>query len=186
MYIQYPNSAPLYRTEPYVKKHTMTFLYIATIVGANLITATFGLVPIGFGLMVTAGTFMAGAALIVRDLLQDHASRTWMLCAIAVGAVASALTANTALAVASGIAFAVSELVDWGVFTPLRERGLVASGVVVSSLVASPIDTVLFLYLAGFGVTWQAVVGQVVVKTALALIVAGALTYRQRDAAPAL
>ena len=37
--------------------------YIASIVAANWMTTTFGLVPIGFGLLVTAGTFAAGFAL---------------------------------------------------------------------------------------------------------------------------
>jgi uncharacterized PurR-regulated membrane protein YhhQ (DUF165 family) len=45
----------------------------------------------------------------------------------------------------------------------------------VSSVVAAPVDTVLFLYLAGFAVTWQAVLGQFVVKTAMALVTAGLL-----------
>lgn len=159
-----------------------TAAYVAVIVAANWATDTLGLVPIGLGLMVTAGTFAAGAALIIRDGLQRHTGRVWMLAAILTGAAISAVTSNPALAVASGVAFAVSELVDWAVFTPLAARSL-PTAVVVSSLVAAPVDTVLFLHLAGFGVTWPAVAGQLIVKTGMAAAVALWLT--RREAAPA-
>ena len=153
--------------------------YVATIVAANAMTDRFGLVPIGFGLMVTAGTFAAGFALIARDWVQVTSGRVVALAAVAVGAVLSWWLASPALAVASGIAFAVSELVDFAVFTPLRERSL-PTAVIVSSLVSAPVDTVLFLWLAGFGVTWQAVLGQFAVKTALALLVAAGIATRER------
>jgi hypothetical protein len=42
------------------------------------------------------------------------------------------------------------------------------------------VDTVLFLYISGFGVTWQAVLGQFIVKTALAGAVAGWMLWRER------
>jgi uncharacterized PurR-regulated membrane protein YhhQ (DUF165 family) len=152
--------------------------YILSIVVANWMTATLGLVPIGFGLMVTAGTFAAGAALLLRDGVQQSAGRWWALAAIGIGAVVSVVTSTPAIAVASGIAFAVSELVDMGVFTPLRKRSL-ALAVLASSVVSAPVDTVLFLSIAGFGVTWQAVVGQFLVKTAIALAVSAVITCRR-------
>jgi uncharacterized PurR-regulated membrane protein YhhQ (DUF165 family) len=158
-------------------------LYIAVIVIANWMTATIGLVSIGFGLVVTAGTFAAGAALILRDGVQVHAGRKVLFPAIAVGAIVSAVTSTPALAVASGIAFAVSELVDTGVFTPLRDKSL-AGAVVISSIVSAPIDTVLFLWIAGFPVTWQAILGQFLVKTTLALIVALFISVRGRRDVP--
>ncbi len=148
--------------------------YIGVIVLANWMTDTYGLVPIGFGLMVTAGTFAAGAALIARDWLQIETNRWWVLAGIAAGVVLSVVLANPAIAVASGVAFAVSELVDWGVFTPIRDMSLPLA-VLVSSVVSAPVDTVLFLHIAGFGVTWEAVLGQFIVKTVMALIVAGAI-----------
>ncbi len=149
-------------------------VYIGVIVLANWMTDTFGLVPIGFGLMVTAGTFAAGAALIARDWLQVETNRWWVLAGIAAGVILSVVLANPAIAVASGVAFAVSELVDWGVFTPIRDKSLPLA-VLVSSIVSAPVDTVLFLHIAGFGVTWEAVFGQFIVKTVMALIVAGAI-----------
>lgn len=155
--------------------------YIGSIVAANWLTATFGLVPIGFGLLVTAGTFAAGLALIARDWVQTTSGPAVVIGAIVVGAGVSYFTSSPALALASGVAFLVAELVDMGVFTPLRRRTL-AGAVVASSVVAAPVDTVLFLWLAGFPVTWQAVLGQFLVKTALALIVAAVLAVRANPA----
>jgi len=153
--------------------------YIGSIIAANWMTAHFGLVPIGLSLMVTAGTFAAGFALVARDGVQVAGGRVVVLVAIVIGAILSALTSNAALALASGIAFLVSELVDLGVFTPLRGRSLPLA-VLLSSVVSAPVDTVLFLYLAGFAVTWQAVAGQFIVKTVIAGTVATWLTQRRR------
>lgn len=155
--------------------------YIGSIVAANWLTATFGLIPIGFGLLVTAGTFAAGVALIARDWVQTTSGKAIVFAAIVAGAAISYFTSTPALAVASGIAFLVSELADLGVFTPLR-RHSIAAAVLVSSVVSAPVDTVLFLHLAGFPLTWQAVAGQFIVKTGMALIVALGLVARDRAA----
>ena len=152
--------------------------YIGSIIAANWMTTTFGLVPIGFGLAVTAGTFAAGAALVLRDAVQTVAGKAVVLVAIAAGIAVSYLVADPFIAVASAVAFAGSELVDFAIFTPLRRR-LVAA-VVVSSVVSAPIDTILFLHIAGFGVTWQAVLGQFIVKTALALAAAAWIIWRRK------
>lgn len=153
--------------------------YVGSVVAANWATQVFGLVPIGLGLAVTAGTFAAGATLILRDAVQTLGARWVVFAAMAVGALLSYVVAGPALAVASGIAFACSELVDWVVFTPLRARSLPAA-VLVSSVASAPVDTALFLHLAGFGVTWQAVAGQFLVKTAMAGAVAAWLAWRAR------
>ena len=158
--------------------------YIASIVAANWMTTTFGLVSIGFGLLVTAGTFAAGFALIARDWVQTTSGRAWTFGAIGVGALLSYLTSDPFIAIASGVAFLASELVDMGVFTPLRERSL-PRAVVVSSVMSAPVDTVLFLAIAGFPLTWQAVLGQFIVKTGVALFVALFLAARERRQAVA-
>lgn len=161
-----------------MKKFMWLLAFIGSIVVANYATSVFGLVPIGFGLAVTAGTFAAGAALILRDGLQVAAGRKWAVAAVVVGALLSYVLAEPFIAIASGIAFLVSELVDFAVFTPLRERSL-PRAVLVSSVVSAPVDTVLFLHIAGFGVTWQAVLGQFIVKTVMALAAAGYLVWRR-------
>lgn len=161
-----------------MKKIAWITAFIGSIVAANWMTSAFGLVPIGFGLLVTAGTFAAGFALVARDGVQVSLGPYWAIGAIALGAVISAVTSNPAIAIASGIAFLASELVDFAVFTPLRKK-TIAGAVVTSSIVSAPVDTVLFLQLAGFGITWQAILGQFIVKTAIAGAAAVYLSARK-------
>jgi hypothetical protein len=149
------------------------------VVAANVLTDALGLVPIGFGLLVTAGTFAAGAALLMRDAVQQAGGRYWVVGAVAVGSVLSYVLADPRIAVASVVAFAASETADSAVFTPLRRRGL-PTAVLASSVVAAPLDTVLFLSVAGFPVTPAAVAGQFIVKTAIAGAVAGWIAWRSR------
>jgi uncharacterized PurR-regulated membrane protein YhhQ (DUF165 family) len=151
--------------------------YVASIAAANYLTAAFGLVSLGFGLSVTAGTFAAGAALVLRDGVQRASSNAVVLCAIAVGCALSYVLASPMLALASALAFLVSELVDFAVFTPMQTKSI-AWAVVVSSVVSAPVDTVLFLHLAGFGVSWSAVLGQFIVKTFIAAVAAAWLALR--------
>ena len=160
-------------------KALLVAAYIGVIIAANWMTTTFGLVPIGFGLLVTAGTFAAGAALILRDGVQVTSGKRVTIAAMIAGVVVSYLVADPFIAIASAVAFGVSEIVDFSVFTPLRKKNL-ATAVIVSSVASAPIDTVLFLAIAGFGITWQAVLGQFLIKTAMALVVAGFLSWKHK------
>lgn len=137
--------------------------FLSLVVAANWLTATYGLIPVGFGLVTTAGTWAAGLVLVARDLVQDMAGRLAVLLLIAAGAALSALLTNPALGIASGAAFAVSELADFAVYTPLRRHGW-ARAVAWSSVAGSLVDSALFLTLAGFPLS--ALPGQVIVKMA--------------------
>lgn len=141
-------------------------LYVASVIAANLLTQHYGLHPLLLGLLVPAGTWAAGLALIVRDGLQETGGRWWVTAGIVVGTGLSILTTSPALALASGVAFALSELADFAVYTRLRERSVLAA-VLVSSLVGAPIDTALFLTLSPLGFSWPALTGQVLVKVFL-------------------
>src|SRR5215218_6561635 len=96
-------------------------LYVATIVAANWAIATFGVVPVGFGLMAPAGVHFAAMAFTLRHLVQERYGRVWTLGAILAGAGLSVLV-SPQFALASGAAFLFSELADFAVYTPLRER----------------------------------------------------------------
>ena len=98
-------------------------------------------------MMAPSGSFAAGATFVARDVVQRAAGRRWALIAIAVGTVLSVLV-SPRLAVASGSAFVFSELVDFAVYTPLQKRRFVLA-VVLSGIVGSAVDSVLFLALAG-------------------------------------
>jgi uncharacterized PurR-regulated membrane protein YhhQ (DUF165 family) len=97
---------------------------VGTVVLANVLSARYGLVPAGFGLLVSAGTYAAGLALAIRDGLDRAGGLLWVLPTIAVGIVLSYFLATPQLAVASAAAFACSELADLGVFRALRSRAV--------------------------------------------------------------
>lgn len=144
---------------------------------ANLASAHFGMVPLGLGLAVSAGTFAAGLALVLRDAVHETAGERWAYVAVALGAVLSALTAGPALALASTAAFAVSELVDAVVYGRLRRHSR-ALAVLGSGAIGAPLDTIVFLWLAPFPVTAGGVIGQVLVKLALSALGAALVMAR--------
>src|SRR5262245_15015811 len=120
--------------------------YIGTIFAANWAIASFGLVPVGFGLLAPAGVYFAGLAFTFRDLTQEHLGRGWTFGAILAGAGLSALV-SPAFALASGAAFLLSETADLVVYTPLRRRHWLGA-VTLSNTVGLVVDSVLFLTLA--------------------------------------
>jgi hypothetical protein len=152
-------------------------LFAGSVTAANALTASYGLIPVGLGLTATAGTYAAGLCLLARDWLHDTAGRVAVLAAIAAGGAASAVMAGPRLAMASATAFVLSELADLAVYQPLRRRGWIRA-VAASNAVGAPVDTELFLALAGFPI-WAALPGQVLAKaTATALPVAVVLIAR--------
>lgn len=134
--------------------------YIATIFAANWAIATYGVIPVGWGLMAPAAIVFAGLAFGLRDLTQDAYGRTATMLAILIGAALSAFV-SPAFAIASGVAFLVSEFADLVVYTPLRARNWYGA-VVASNAVGLVIDSAIFLWLA-FG-SFQFLAGQIVGK----------------------
>ena len=138
------------------------------------------LVPVAPGLMAPSGVLTVGAALVLRDVVQRCLGLRAGLAAIALGTAASVLVAPTALVVASGVAFALSELADCAVYTPLQQRRLLLA-VVASSVVGLVVDSVVFLSLA-FG-SLDFLAGQIVGKL-WAVAVAVPLVRLLRRVAP--
>lgn len=136
--------------------------YITAIVAANWLTNHYGLIPMGFGLTATAGTYAAGLALLLRDAVQDYAGTRWVFAGIAAGALLTAAM-SPALAVASGVAFTVAEVLDTAVYTPLRKRGW-GRAALLSGIAGAIADTALFLWLAPFPFGWPVFWGQLVGK----------------------
>jgi uncharacterized PurR-regulated membrane protein YhhQ (DUF165 family) len=121
--------------------------YVGTVVAANWAVHRYGIVPVGFGLLAPAGVYFAGLAFTLRDITQEALGRVAVLAAIAAGALASYFVSDGRLAVASAAAFGLSELADFAVYTPLRERGWLRA-VVLSNIVGLTADSVLFLWIA--------------------------------------
>ncbi len=105
------------------------------------------LLPVAPGILAPSGVLVVGIALVLRDLVQRRLGKGWTLLAMALGALLSAVLAPPPLVIASGGAFAISELADFAVYTPLQRRGLVLA-VLASSIVGLVVDSVLFLQLA--------------------------------------
>lgn len=161
--------------EPFLRYGAVT-VYVLSVVLANWLTTRYGFLDVGFGQAATAGTFAAGGALVVRDVVQDSLGRWATLLLIAVAALTSYAVADHAVAVASGVAFGASELLDQLVYTPLRKRGEFggpwwARGVMAGAIVGAVLDTVLFLWIAfGWDVVGSGLPGQLIAKGDVVLV----------------
>lgn len=118
-------------------------------------------------------TIVTGLVLVVRDFVQREIGH-WVLLAMLVALVLTVIFVSPALAFASGAAFAVAELVDWMMYTFTKYR--LSTRVFLSSLIAAPIDTTLFLYGASFigpdFLTWPNVVMSIIGKMVGAVVIA--------------
>jgi hypothetical protein len=153
--------------------------YAGTILAANWALATFGFVPVGFGLLAPAGVYFAGLAFTLRDGVQHLLGKGWTVAAILLGAALSAFV-SPQFAVASAVAFLFSELADFAVYTPLARRHWLGA-VTASNIVGFIADSVLFLLLA-FG-SLDFLAGQLIGKAWMtALAVAILYTFRRRMA----
>lgn len=133
--------------------------YVLAIASANWLTAHHGPIPVGLGLQATAGTYCAGITLMLRNALQECLGRRMVMYAIEAGAALTALTSPAQLAFASMASFLAAELLDTSIYTPVRRHGWIRA-VLLASAVGAALDTVGFLYLAGYPVTGHAVAGQ--------------------------
>lgn len=88
-------------------------------------------------------TIVTGLVLVVRDFAQREVGH-YVLIAMAIALVLTAFAAGPELALASGGAFAIAELVDWALFTFTKYK--LSSRVLLSSAIAAPLDTTIFLY----------------------------------------
>jgi len=151
--------------------------YIGTVIAANWAVQTFGVVPVGFGLVAPAGVYLIGLALVLRDFVQWSLGKAWMLAALAIGAALSFLVADPRFAIASAAAFAFSELADFALFTWVAPRW--ARAVAIGGIVGAVIDSAIFLSIA-FG-SLAFLPGQVLGKTyGIALAVVLITTRRRR------
>lgn len=88
-------------------------------------------------------TLVTGMVFVVRDFVQrEMGHRVLILMAIAVAW--SFFYAWPVIALASGLAFAISEAADWLVYTFTKYR--LSTRILLSSAVAAPVDTTVFLY----------------------------------------
>ena len=145
---------------------TALALYIATIWLANYLVQHVGFVSVGFGLQAPAGVYCAGAALVLRNIVQRTVGRPVSVLAILVGAGLS-YWISPSLAFASAAAFLFSETTDFLVYTPLARRGWTIAAT-CGAVVGAAIDSLIFLQLAFHDLSfWK---GQFVGKLEMALV----------------
>lgn len=95
------------------------------------------------GIALHPMTIVTGLVFVIRDFAQrEMGHRILLVMGMAVGW--SFFYAWPVIALASGIAFAISETVDWTLFTFTRYR--LSTRILLSSAIAAPIDTTVFLY----------------------------------------
>ena len=88
-------------------------------------------------------TVVTGLVFVFRDFVQRRMGHK-VLIVMALAIAWSFFYAWPVIALASGIAFAVSELTDWLIFTFTKYR--LSTRILLSSAVAAPVDTTIFLY----------------------------------------
>lgn len=171
--------APSRRPAPAI---TAFIVYASSIPLANILIENYGPVPVGFSLLAPAGVFAAGLAFTARDLLQRWAGKAWSLAAIVAGVLLSLLLADPRLALASAVAFGLSELMDMAAYTALARRTFTGA-VLISNALGLVVDSIVFLSLA-FG-SLAFLPGQIVGKawmTLAALVILIPVRMRTRAA----
>jgi len=88
-------------------------------------------------------TLVTGLVFVFRDFVQRGMGQR-VLIVMGFAIAWSFYYAWPVIAVASGLAFAVSEMVDWAIYTFTKYR--LSTRILLSSAVAAPIDTTIFLY----------------------------------------
>lgn len=162
----------------------------ASVVLSNWLTTRYGFVPVGFGQETTAGTLAAGAALALRDAVQDALGKTGMLVAVFIATTLSYFVSDPSIALASATAFLLAELLNFLIYTPLRNHSRLgdrrwAAAVTSSSIAGAVVDTVVFLGIAfGAAAIWPALIGQLIGKAwaTMVYLFLGRLVARRRPA----
>jgi uncharacterized PurR-regulated membrane protein YhhQ (DUF165 family) len=162
--------------------------YVGLVVLANWLASRYTAHIPFTSYVAPAGVFCIGAVLVLRDWIQQLRGLVWTMPLVYVAGLLSwgvgdlaGWTSLQKIAVASVIAFSVSETVEALVFTPLRRRNLTA-GVALSATVGNALDSFLFLTIA-FSSTaffW----GQFWGKTEM-IVLGTALTLMRRRIVPA-
>ena len=129
-----------------LNKFKYSLAYVVYILIVNIAFVYIPPVPL-LGEMFPPMSLVVVLIFILRDFAQREIGHK-VLIAMGIGAVLSYFMADPFVAVASVVAFAISELVDWAVYTftkrPLKDR------ILLSSALGTPVDSAVFLLILGF------------------------------------
>jgi len=151
-------------------------LVLSIVAMAIVIVVSNILVPVQINAWLTWGTLTFPFAFLVTDLVNRHygvQKARWVVYAgFVVGVIMSLILADVRIALASGTAFLIAQLLDVSVFDKLRAKTWWIAPF-ASSVISTVFDTFLFYSLAfvGTGVVWpQLAVGDLAVKWVVAAI----------------
>ncbi|AIM40605.1 hypothetical protein [Vibrio phage VpKK5] len=122
-------------------------LYFLVVVLVNIGFSVFPPVELPIIGVVPPVAFAVGLVFVLRDYAQRHVGHK-VFWAMTLATVASFLLADPTIAIASAIAFFVGEVIDWLVYTVTKKP--FHSRVLISSAIAVPIDTFIFLNMIDF------------------------------------
>ena len=129
-----------------------TLSYIASILAVNWLFAPSQLIP-GVTQWATPwgdlflANLVVGAVFVLRDYAQREIGHRILVATLLAGVITYFMV-DPAIAVASLTAFVISESADWGIYSFWKKS--LQSRILVSSLVAVPLDTFVFQHLAGY------------------------------------
>lgn len=126
-----------------IKKCKYSFLYVVSVVVINLSFAYIAPFELYNGDLWTVGSLLAGVVFIFRDYAQKEVGHSRVLTLMLAAAAISYAMSDPFIALASVSAFAISEVIDYLVFTYLK--GNFKRKVILSSLFSVPVDTIVFL-----------------------------------------
>jgi queuosine precursor transporter len=166
------------------KQWLLGFGYVLSIIFGNLLVVYFGIIHF-MGLVFPAGALAIGLTFSLRDFVQrEFGHRVWyfMIFSTIITALLSFVLADMPIpawkvALASAVAFIVSEFVDWLVYTITKWDFTLR--IVISNLFSTPVDSILFVGIA-FGVFnffEPPVYGQSIVKYLSGLLVLPFIFY---------
>ena len=144
-----------------------TIAYVAFIVLVNWGFSVVPLVDMWTGEKWPPMSIAVGLVFVLRDFAQrEIGHKVWY--AMGVAGLLSYLMADPFVALASIIAFAISEAADWAIYTFTKKP--FAQRILLSSLVSTPLDSALFLGVIGH-LSWSGVIAMTVSKMVAAVVV---------------
>ena len=141
--------------------------YIALIVLVNYGFSVVPLLDMWTGEKWPPMSLAVGLIFVIRDFAQrEIGHKIWG--AMGAAGVLSYLMADPFVAIASVVAFAISEAADWAIYSFTRKP--FAQRILLSSVISTPLDSAVFLAVINH-LSWSGVIAMTVSKMIAALIV---------------
>jgi len=156
-----------------MKFTTLAVAYVVLIVLGDWLAAKY-VWPVGFGYSAPAGVYAIGLTLGLRDWLHELRGLRWTLPLVYISGILAWIISSTTgwatlrdVAIASVVAFTISETADSLVYHPLAHRHPIP-GLVLSNTVGLVLDSLIFLSIAFGSLTFLR--GQIIGKAEMTVL----------------